>query len=77
VGERGQRVVEERAVFRNEVVGVEGMGKDITRGAALLEQYAHERMGGGLVMREVAGDRLKQRVNIWGAAVFFVYRLSY
>ena len=67
MGERGQRVVEERAVFRNEVVGVEGMGKDITRGAALLEQYAHERMGGGpaeLVLGEVAGDRLRQCVNI-------------
>jgi hypothetical protein len=67
VGERGQRVVEERAVFRNEVVRIEGMGKELTSGAALLDQYAHEGMGGGpaeLVLGEVAGNCLKQRVNI-------------
>ena len=43
------------------------MGEELTSGAALLEQYAHERMGGGpaeLVLGEVAGDRLKQCVNI-------------
>jgi hypothetical protein len=63
VRERSQRVVEERAVFRNEVVRVESMGKKLASGAALLDQYAHKGMGGGpaeLVLGEVAGDRLKQ-----------------
>ena len=45
MGERSQRVVEERAVFRNEVVRVEGMGKELASGAALLDQYAHKGMG--------------------------------
>jgi hypothetical protein len=35
VGERSQRVIEERAVFRNEVVRVEGMGKGFGLGLGL------------------------------------------
>jgi hypothetical protein len=59
VRERSQRVVGERAVFRDEVVRVEGMGEEFACGAELLNQNAHEGMGGGpaeLVLGEIAGN---------------------
>ena len=57
--ERSQRDVGERAVFRDEVVRVEGMGEEFACGAELLNQNAHEGMGGGpaeLVLGEIAGN---------------------
>jgi hypothetical protein len=63
VGERSQRVVEERAVFRNEVVELRAWERSSRVGRHSSTSMRIREWGGGpaeLVLGEVAGDRLKQ-----------------